>query len=222
MWIFGFFPGVCSTESSNLVFSLECLVSNERQALLWGIRLGGSATPKILKLSKRKTGIRTKNRSIKVGWRGGGDLNGWKNHVERNFPSLIILANTDEKLCGKKFSFFYDILANVSVCCNETIYILKSDYVSLLGASCCNSYKHGSRVRVTYEIQRAWLSMPQNRSTYISSLDASCITHLSTSHMSSGHIRDTKSVIEMEEFFTVRYFRSHTRYRSTLSVHKRM
>ena len=34
MWIFGFSPGVCSTEPSNLVFSLECLVSNGRQALL--------------------------------------------------------------------------------------------------------------------------------------------------------------------------------------------
>ena len=44
IWIFGFSPGVCPTESSNLVFSLECLVSNGRQALLWGIKLGGSAT----------------------------------------------------------------------------------------------------------------------------------------------------------------------------------
>ena len=44
MWIFGFSPGVCPTESSNLVFSLKCLVSNERTALLGGIRLGGSAT----------------------------------------------------------------------------------------------------------------------------------------------------------------------------------
>jgi len=44
MWIFGFSPGVCPTEPSNLVFSPECLVSNGRQALLWGIRLGGSAT----------------------------------------------------------------------------------------------------------------------------------------------------------------------------------
>jgi len=34
MWIFGFSPGVCPTEPSNLVFSLEWLVSNERQALL--------------------------------------------------------------------------------------------------------------------------------------------------------------------------------------------
>ena len=42
MWIFGFSPGVCPTEPSNLVFFLECLVSNGRQALLWGIRLGGS------------------------------------------------------------------------------------------------------------------------------------------------------------------------------------
>ena len=44
MWIFGFSPGVCPTELRNLVFSLECLVSNGRQALLGGIRLGGSAT----------------------------------------------------------------------------------------------------------------------------------------------------------------------------------
>ena len=43
-WIFGFFPGVCPTELSNLVFSPKCLVSNERQALLKGIRLGSSAT----------------------------------------------------------------------------------------------------------------------------------------------------------------------------------
>ena len=34
MWIFGFSPGVCPTEPSNLVFSPECLVSNGRQALL--------------------------------------------------------------------------------------------------------------------------------------------------------------------------------------------
>ena len=44
MWIFGFSPGVCPTELCNLVFSLECLVSNGRRALLGGIRLGGSAT----------------------------------------------------------------------------------------------------------------------------------------------------------------------------------
>ena len=34
MWIFEFSPRVCPTEPSNLVFSLECLVSNGRQALL--------------------------------------------------------------------------------------------------------------------------------------------------------------------------------------------
>ena len=44
MWIFGFSPGVCPMEPSDLVFSPECLVSNGRQALLGGIRLGGSAT----------------------------------------------------------------------------------------------------------------------------------------------------------------------------------
>ena len=44
IWIFGFSPRVCPTELSNLMFSFECLVSNGRQALLWGIRLGGSAT----------------------------------------------------------------------------------------------------------------------------------------------------------------------------------
>ena len=43
-WIFWFSPGVCPTKPSNLVFSLGCLVSNGRQALLGGIRLGGSAT----------------------------------------------------------------------------------------------------------------------------------------------------------------------------------
>ena len=44
IWIFGFSPGVCSMKSSNLVFSLEYLVSNGRQVLLGGIRLDGSAT----------------------------------------------------------------------------------------------------------------------------------------------------------------------------------
>ena len=44
MWIFRFSPGVCRTKPSNLVFSLGCLVSNGRQALLGGIRLGGSTT----------------------------------------------------------------------------------------------------------------------------------------------------------------------------------
>ena len=44
MWIFGFSPGVCPTELCNLVFSLEYLVSNGRQVLLGGIRLGGSTT----------------------------------------------------------------------------------------------------------------------------------------------------------------------------------
>ena len=44
MWIFGFSPRVCPTEPSNLMFSLRCLVSNGSQALLGGIRLGGSAT----------------------------------------------------------------------------------------------------------------------------------------------------------------------------------
>ena len=43
MWIFRFSLGVCPIELCNLVFSLECLVSNGRQALLGGIRLGGSA-----------------------------------------------------------------------------------------------------------------------------------------------------------------------------------
>ena len=45
MWIFGFSLGVCPTEPSNLVFSIGCVVSNERRALLRGIRLCGSATP---------------------------------------------------------------------------------------------------------------------------------------------------------------------------------
>ena len=42
MWIFVFSPGVCPMELCNLVFSLRCLVSNERRVLLEGIRLGGS------------------------------------------------------------------------------------------------------------------------------------------------------------------------------------
>ena len=44
MWIFGFSHGVSPTELRNLVSSLEYLVSNGRQVLLGGIRLGGSAT----------------------------------------------------------------------------------------------------------------------------------------------------------------------------------
>ena len=44
MWIFGFSPGVCPTEPSNLVFSPECLVSNGRRALLGGLRFGGYVT----------------------------------------------------------------------------------------------------------------------------------------------------------------------------------
>ena len=43
IWIFGFSLGVCSTELRNLVSSLEHLVSDGRQVLLGGIRLGGSA-----------------------------------------------------------------------------------------------------------------------------------------------------------------------------------
>ena len=52
MWIFGFFPGVCSTELRNLVSSLEYLVSNGRQVLLEGVRLGGSTTFMMLNLMK--------------------------------------------------------------------------------------------------------------------------------------------------------------------------
>ena len=48
IWIFGFSPGVCPTEPSNLVFSLGCLVSNGRRALLGGIRLDGSATATVV------------------------------------------------------------------------------------------------------------------------------------------------------------------------------
>ena len=44
MWIFGFSHGVCSIELRNLVSSLEYLVSNRRQVVLGGIRLGGSTT----------------------------------------------------------------------------------------------------------------------------------------------------------------------------------
>ena len=42
MWIFGFSPGLCLMEPSDLVLSPKCLVSKGRQALLGGIRLGGS------------------------------------------------------------------------------------------------------------------------------------------------------------------------------------
>ena len=51
LWIFGFSPRVCPTELCNLVFSLKYLVSNEIQALLWGIRLCGSATVFHVKIS---------------------------------------------------------------------------------------------------------------------------------------------------------------------------
>ena len=43
MLIFLFSLGMCSTELRNLVSSLKYLVSNGRQVLLEGIRLGGSA-----------------------------------------------------------------------------------------------------------------------------------------------------------------------------------
>ena len=43
IWIFGFSLGVCLMEPSNLVFSFGCLAFHGRQALLGGIRLGGSA-----------------------------------------------------------------------------------------------------------------------------------------------------------------------------------
>ena len=43
IWIFEFSLGVCSTELRSLVSSLKYLVSNEREVILGGIRLGGSA-----------------------------------------------------------------------------------------------------------------------------------------------------------------------------------
>ena len=49
MWIFEFSLGVCSTEQHHLVHSLGYLVSNERQVLLRGTRLGGSATNRLLR-----------------------------------------------------------------------------------------------------------------------------------------------------------------------------
>ena len=52
MWIFGFSHGVCSMELRNLVSSLEYLVSNGRQVLLGGIRLGGSATGGVRDINK--------------------------------------------------------------------------------------------------------------------------------------------------------------------------
>ena len=42
MWVFEFSLGVCLIELCSLVSSLEYLVSNGRQVLLGGIRLGGS------------------------------------------------------------------------------------------------------------------------------------------------------------------------------------
>ena len=44
IWIFGFSPGVCPTEPRDLMFFLECLVSNRRRALMRDIRLGDSTT----------------------------------------------------------------------------------------------------------------------------------------------------------------------------------
>ena len=50
MWIFGFSHGVCPTKLRDLVFSLKCLVSNVRRALLRGIRLDGSVTVSALNI----------------------------------------------------------------------------------------------------------------------------------------------------------------------------
>ena len=44
IWIFEFSHGVCSMELCSLVSSLGYLVSNGRQVLLRGIRLGSSTT----------------------------------------------------------------------------------------------------------------------------------------------------------------------------------
>ena len=55
IWIFEFFLGVCSTELRSLVSSLGNLVSNGRQILLGGIRLGSSATVE----GKRQSGARS-------------------------------------------------------------------------------------------------------------------------------------------------------------------
>ena len=44
IWMFRFSRWVCPTELRNLVSSLKYLVSNGRQVLLRGIRLGVSAT----------------------------------------------------------------------------------------------------------------------------------------------------------------------------------
>ena len=49
MWIFEFSLGVCSTKLRSLVTSFKYLVSNERQVLLRGTRLGGSATNRLLR-----------------------------------------------------------------------------------------------------------------------------------------------------------------------------
>ena len=47
MWIFEFSLGVCSMELYSLVSSLEYLVSNGRQVLLGGIRLGSSTIERV-------------------------------------------------------------------------------------------------------------------------------------------------------------------------------
>ena len=47
MWIFEFSLGVCSMKLHSLVSSLEYLVSNGRQVLLGGIRLGSSTIERV-------------------------------------------------------------------------------------------------------------------------------------------------------------------------------
>jgi len=62
---------VCPTELSDLVFSLECLVSNGRRALLAGIRLGGSAIMGV------KLGVHASHRySCNVQGAGYADMEG--------------------------------------------------------------------------------------------------------------------------------------------------
>jgi len=69
MWISGFSPRVCPTELRNLVSSLEYLVSNGRQVLLGGIRLGRSTT-----LSQRGNTSRLDDLATAEGWVGSSRM----------------------------------------------------------------------------------------------------------------------------------------------------
>ena len=93
MWIFRFFPGVCPTEPSNLVFSPKCLVSNGRRALLGGIRLGGSATDDLLEMpcsshiGACSTSLSCETNLLKVNNELKNEVKKLSNKLERSYNS---------------------------------------------------------------------------------------------------------------------------------------